>query len=110
MKKLTLLSVALAVLALNTATLALAEDGKEVTLSGEAKCGKCALKTSDKCVSVLQVQEDGKTVNYTLADNKVGKDFHKNVCSETQKVTVTGTVKQTDGKNQLIASKIDLAK
>lgn len=115
MKKLTVLSVALAVLALHTAPMAVAaedhgKEGKEVTLNGEAKCGKCALKTSEKCVNVVQVQQDGKTVDYTLVDNKVSKDFHKNVCTEPKKVTVTGKVKKAEGKNELIASKIELAK
>ena len=113
MKKLTIFSLALAIVALHSAPLAQAEDkakdGKEVTLSGEAKCGKCALKTSEKCVNVVQVQKDGKTVDYVLVDNKVSKDFHKNVCTETKKVTVTGKEKKAEGKTEFIASKIELA-
>ena len=36
-----------------------AED-KEITITGEAKCGKCALKETEKCQNVIQVEKDGK--------------------------------------------------
>src|SRR5262249_54886421 len=49
---------------------ALAEDkdskGKEVTIAGEGKCAKCILKEADKCQTVIQAKEEGKTVNYYL--------------------------------------------
>lgn len=115
MKKLLIVSIALAVLALHTAPTAMAaenkgQDGKEVTLSGEAMCGKCALKTSDKCVNVVRVKQDGKDVDYVLVDNKVSKDFHSKVCKENQKVTLTGMPKKAEGKTEFIASKIEVAK
>src|SRR5436189_5134370 len=99
---------AVVVLTLSTPILATAKD-KEVTITGEGKCGKCALKETDKCQNVIQAQEDGKTVNYYLAKNKVSKDFHDNICKETKKVTATGTVKEVDGKKEFTASKIELA-
>jgi len=68
---------------------------------------KCSLKETTKCQNAIKTA-DGKT--YYLADNKVSKDFHDEVCKETKKVTATGTVKDVDGKMQLTASKIDLAK
>jgi len=87
-----------------------ADEGKEVTITGEGKCAKCALKESDKCQNVIEATENGKTVKYYLADNKVSKDFHKeNLCKESKKVTATGTVKEVDGKKELTASKIELA-
>lgn len=92
------------------ATSAFAADKKEVTLTGEGKCAKCALHETDKCQNALQVQEDGKTVTYYLAQNKISKDFHENLCKESQKITVTGTVKEKDGKKTLTASKIEAAK
>jgi len=89
---------------------AFAADKKEVTLTGEGKCAKCALHETDKCQNVIQLQEDGKTVNYYLAQNKISKEFHENLCKAPQKITVTGTVKEKDGKKTLTASKIELAK
>src|SRR4051794_3559136 len=79
---------------------------KKVTISGEGKCAKCALKETDSCQNVIQAQEDGKTVNYYLAKNDVSKEFHDNICKESKKVTATGTVKEVDGKKELTASKI----
>ncbi len=58
-----------------------ADEGKEVTLTGEGKCAKCILKTSDKCQNVLQTKEDGKTVNYYMTKNDVAKEFHDNICT-----------------------------
>ena len=87
----------------------LAQD-KEVTVTGEGKCAKCILKEGDKCQTVIQTKEDGKTVSYYVADNEVAKNFHEDVCKEAKKVTATGTVKEVHGKKVLTASKIELAK
>ncbi len=90
------------------ATPSFAKD-KEVTISGEAKCAKCALKQSDKCQTVIQTENKrGKAITYYLANNDVAKSFHENVCSEPKKVTATGTVKKVNGKEQFTATKIDL--
>ncbi len=84
---------------------------KEQTITGEAKCAKCALHEGDKCQTVIQAEnKKGKTVTYYLVDNDVSKGFHDNVCKGTKKVTATGTVKKVDGKNEFTVSKIDLAK
>lgn len=83
---------------------------KTVTLTGDAKCGKCMLKEGKTCQTVIQVEKNGKTVNYYVADNDVSKSFHENVCHDTKKVTATGTVKKADGKNEVTLSKIDVAK
>jgi hypothetical protein len=99
----------LALLALATPTFA-AEDGKEVTVTGEGKCGKCSLKETEKCQNVIEAKEGGKTVKYYLTQNETSKEFHDNICKEAKKVTATGTVKEVDGKKQLTASKIELAK
>jgi len=85
-------------------------DDKEITITGEAKCGKCALKETDKCQSVIQVEKAGKKTTYYLVDNDVSKKFHKDVCTETKKATATGTNKKVEGKNQFTATKIELAK
>lgn len=88
-----------------------AEKGKEVTVTGDAKCAKCQLKESSSCKTVIQAEgKDGKTVTYYLADNAMAKGFHENVCEEAKKVTATGTVKAVDGKQELTVTKIDLVK
>ena len=68
------------------------------------------LKETDKCQNAIEVEEGGKKVTYYLAQNKVAKGFHKNVCEESKKVTAMGTVKEEDGKKVLSVSKIELAK
>src|SRR5262249_31899843 len=92
-------------------TSAFAEKGKEKTISGEAKCAKCALKETAKCQTVIQTEgKDGKKVTYYLVNNDVAKAFHDNVCTGTKKVTAKGTVKEVDGKHEFEAEKIELAK
>ena len=107
-----LTSVALFSLAVLTPAIAADKEGKgkDKTITGEGKCAKCALKEGDKCQNVIQAKEDGKTVTYYLAKNDVSNDFHSNICKETKKVTATGSVKEVDGKKELTASKIELAK
>jgi hypothetical protein len=83
---------------------------KEVTLTGDGKCGKCALKETKECQNVVQVEKDGKKVTYYLEPNDVSKKFHSEICTETKKVKVTGTVKEVDGKQRLTAKKIELVK
>lgn len=90
-----------------------ADKGRKVSIEGEAKCAKCALKESDKCQTVIEVEnKKGKKMTYALADNKVAKDFHATVCKENKKVTATGTAKKADGKGkfELTADKIEVAK
>jgi hypothetical protein len=103
---LTLMGMAMFALATPT----LAEDKKEITITGEAKCAKCVLKEGEKCQNVIQTKEDGQTVSYYLAKNEVSKNFNENLCKDGKKVTATGTVKTADGKKELMASKIALAK
>jgi RecG-like helicase len=106
----TMASVAgLALLALATPTFA-ADASKEVTVTGEGKCGKCSLKETEKCQNVIEAKENGKTVKYYLTQNATSKEFHDNICKEAKKVTATGTVKEVDGKKELTVSKIEVAK
>ena len=107
MKK--LIISALAAAALLVTTSAFAQD-KEVTLKGEGKCAKCALKKADQCQNVIEVKEGDKTVAYWMEANDVAKAFHKNVCSATVKMTAVGKVSEKDGKKILVASKLDVDK
>jgi hypothetical protein len=95
-------------LAMATASFA-ADKAKEVTLTGEAMCAKCALHQSDKCQTVLQTTKDGKTTTYYLM-GKVAKDWHDNVCKSTEKATVTGTLEKKDGKEEIKVARIEAAK
>jgi hypothetical protein len=88
-----------------------ADASKEKTITGEAKCARCMLKETDKCQTVIQVEnKKGMTVNYYLASNDVSKAFHQNVCRQAKKVTATGMAKKVDGKNEFTVSKIELAR
>ena len=113
MKKASLLLTSIAglvLLALATPTFA-SEKGKQVTITGEAKCAKCMLKQSDKCQTVVQAEgKNGKLVTYYLTDTDAAKGFHENVCHEAKKVTVTGNVKKVDGKRELAATDIQVVK
>ena len=83
---------------------------KQVTITGEAKCAKCALHETADCQNVIQTEENGKTVTYYLAQNDTSKDFHDNVCKKSEKVTATGKVSEEKGKKILTVSKIESAK
>ncbi len=82
---------------------------KERTLTGVAQCAKCALHESDKCQSVVVTENKaGKKTTYILADSDATKDFHKSICKETKKVSITGhSMKNADGKMEFVASKIE---
>src|SRR5258708_39832193 len=83
---------------------------KDITITGNGTCAKCALKETDKCQNVIQVEKNGKTVNYYMVQNDVAKDFHENICKESKKVTATGSAKKVDGKMEFTATKIELVK
>ncbi len=112
MKQLKLTLALLVGLAFASATMtALADDAKETTITGNMVCGKCTLHETKTCQNVVQVMEDGKTVNYYLKQNAVSKKEHAAVChGDTEKVTVTGTVAEKDGKKMMTPTKIDVVK
>ena len=85
MKKSLALVAGVAALLLAVATVQTFAAGESVTIKGEGKCAKCALKETKECQNVIQVEKDGK------------------------KVTATGTVKEVDGKLELTVTKIELA-
>ena len=85
----------------------LAADSDAVTLTGTMVCGKCKLHETKECLNVLQVEKDGKTLNYYLTQNKVSRDFHVNICENNgEGVIVTGTVEWHDRKEVMTATKI----
>src|ERR1043166_6705383 len=82
---------------------------KDVTISGKAQCGMCSLHEGTSCNTVIQTKQDGKTVNYYVVDNDVGKRLEK-LAHSGQKITATGTVKEVDGKQQLTVAKFEVEK
>jgi hypothetical protein len=84
--------------------------GKDVTITGEGQCAKCALHESKSCQNTITVEEQGKKTTYYLVQNEVSKEFHHNICKSPAKVTATGKVKEAHGKMELTPTKIDLAK
>ena len=111
MKKIILtLAAGLMLAGITPRTLA-ADASKEVTITGTMVCGKCTLHETKSCQNVVQVEKDGKTVNYYLKQNDVSKGMHEPICGgSSEKVTVTGTVKEKDGKEILTPTKIDVIK
>ena len=110
MKKLKLILALLAGLAVASVTTALADD--EVTITGNMVCGKCTLHETASCQNVVQVTDaDGKKVNYYLKHNDISKAAHDPICGGgSEKVTVTGTVTEKDGKKTFTPTKIDVVK
>jgi hypothetical protein len=90
-----------------------AADKKDVTITGEGLCAKCALKEEPTCQNVVIVKEDGKEVKYYLERNAVAKKAHgsSGICQATKdatvKVKVKGDVVEKDGKNILTATSIE---
>jgi len=111
MKQLKLTLALLAGLALTSLTTTAFAADKETTITGNMVCGKCTLHETKSCQNVVQVTADGKTVNYYLKQNDVSKAQHEAVChGDTEKVTVTGTVTEKDGKKMMTPTKIDVVK
>jgi hypothetical protein len=86
--------------------------GKERTLTGEAKCAKCALHETDTCQTAVVIEtKKGKAQTVYLEQNDVAKKFHEQVCKEAKKVSLTGTLKKSEdrkGKPVFVASKIEV--
>jgi hypothetical protein len=106
-------TLAAGVLLAGLTTRVLADDSasKEVTITGTMVCAKCTLHETKKCQNVVQVMQGTNTVNYYLKQNDVSKAAHDPICGgSSEKVTVTGTVKEKDGKEMMTPTKIDVIK
>src|SRR6266540_1406151 len=108
MKKFLLASLLVAGMMIAFAPKVSAADAK--TITGDGKCGKCALKETKECQNTVTVKEGDKSVVYYLVHNDVSEKFHDNICKGMKKVKATGTVKEVEGKMQLTATKIELVK
>lgn len=83
------------------------EEGKKVTIEGDAVCAKCALKETPTCQNVVTVTKDGKETKYYLEKNEFFAHAHNElgICTAKKddpvKVKVTGTLTEKDGKKIL---------
>ncbi len=82
-----------------------AKEGKEVSLTGEAKCAKCALHKSDECQNVIEVKKGEKTTVYYLK-GKASDKFHGDICKGPKDVALKGEVSEVDGKKWIAVSEI----
>ncbi len=77
------------------------------TFKGEMVCAKCYLNKPDakECQDVLLVKDGGATTEYYITKNKVSEESGE-ACTQAIPAVVIGTVKETDGRKWLTASKI----
>ena len=78
------------------------------TFKGEMVCAKCYLNKPDakECQDVLLVKDaKGTTIEYYITKNKVSQESGE-ACTQAIPAVVIGTVKDTDGRKWLTASKI----
>lgn len=86
---------------------AFAADSKPQTIKGKGECAKCSLKETSSCQMAVTTKDGTK---YLVENNDVSKKFHKNICTDTKDVEVTGTVSDKDGKKVITATNIKAAK
>ncbi|MGA9449777.1 MAG: DUF6370 family protein [Verrucomicrobiia bacterium] len=111
MKKIAL-TLAAGMMLAGAATRVFAADTNQVTITGTMVCGKCTLHETKSCQNVVQVMQGTNTVNYYLKNNDVSKAAHDPICpsGSSEKVTVTGTVKEKGGKEMMTPTRIDVIK
>jgi len=78
---------------------AIAEE-KEKSLEGTICCGKCELKKSAACHTVIKVKEGEKEVVYWFDDDS-SKKYHKEICTDAKEGSVKGKVKK-DGDKMVV--------
>jgi hypothetical protein len=87
---------------------------EDKTITGDAMCGKCAMKETSSCQNVVIVTEGDKKTNYYL-EGAVSKKAHQalGICTAKKdapiKVKVTGTLEEKDGKKVIDVKSIDKA-
>jgi 16S rRNA G1207 methylase RsmC len=97
------------ILALSLATAAF---GAEVKIEGDAKCGKCSLKKSEECHTVVVTKDAaGKDQVYWVKENDQSKALHTDICTTPKAVTVWGDAgEKSDGTKTLTITKFELKK
>ncbi len=102
-------SVVVLMLVLALGPVLAADTAKPVTMQGKIACAMCVLKHKDAkaCAPMLVVTENGKDVEYALANNDVMKAFGHDSCEKAIAAKVTGTLAESNGKKVLTATKIE---
>ena len=77
------------------------KEAKKVTLKGTITCAKCDLKLESKCATVIK---SGEKVYYF--DTASNKKYHKQICTEAKKGSVTGTVAKKGDKMIITVSEL----
>jgi hypothetical protein len=104
-------ALAILLLAFGASRLPADDAAKAITITGSMVCGKCTLHETASCQNVVQVTKDGKTVSYYLVQNDTSKGAHGAICGgSSEKVIVTGTVEEKDGKEVMTPTKIEVLK
>ncbi len=86
--------------------MAIAADlSKEVTLTGEIGCAKCAFSVTKECATAIRVTAGEKKAIY-LFDEASHKQYHTDVCQDVKQGSVTGVVGEHDGKQVITVSKL----
>ena len=96
-----------AALAMALTPFAVAADQK---IEGEAQCGKCSLKKSEECHTVVVTKKGGTETVYWVEKGDKDKDLHTEICTTAKPVPGEGTVSEKDGKKLLKIAKYELKK
>jgi hypothetical protein len=78
-------------------TLVVRAADEKKTLKGEIGCPKCVFKldkkiTKGKCANAIKVKDGDKEVIYIFDDKGAKESYHKSICTESKKGSVTGVV------------------
>jgi hypothetical protein len=104
----TLLLAVVVALTLTVPAFAADKDDDPKTLKGTICCGKCELKKSDKCATVIVVKDGDKETVYWF-DDASSKENHKKICTTPMKGEVKGAVKKEGDKMIVTVKEIKFA-
>jgi hypothetical protein len=79
---------------------------KEKTYKGTVTCAKCDLKLEKACATVLVVKKGDKETVYYF-DKASNKKYHKEICTEAKKGSVTGVTSKKGDKHFIKVSKVE---
>jgi hypothetical protein len=82
---------------------------KRTLFTGTITCGKCDLKRTVKCATVLEIKEAGGSVLFYF-DDVSNKKYHKHICVQGLPGTVTGEVIETKNQLTLQVKKVEFRK
>jgi hypothetical protein len=80
------------------------KDAKK-TLKGEIGCPKCVFGIEKKCGNAIKVKEGDKDVIYVFLDMRNKEKYHKKICTDSHKGSVTGKISKKDKQNYITPEK-----